>query len=326
MKLFYCDHFVLPLPEGHRFPMQKYELLRERIVEAGIAAADDLHVPPPVTDREIERAHATSYVRRVVNGGLTGEEIRRIGFPWSPQLVERSRRSAGGTVAACRAALEDGASANLAGGTHHASRTHGEGFCVFNDSAIAARAMQAERRVERVAVLDCDVHQGNGTADIFADDPTVFTLSIHGAHNFPFHKARSDLDIGLPDGAEDDEYLAAVQRGLGTALETGRPDLAIYVSGADPFVGDKLGRLNVSRAGLAERDRLVCDTLARVGVPVVAVMAGGYATEIDATVAIHLETVRAVARVSVAEIARTGLETTMARGHHAPLASVASQG
>ena len=203
MKLFYCDHFVLPLPEGHRFPMQKYELLRERIVEAGIAAADDLHVPPPVTDREIERAHATSYVRRVVNGGLTGEEIRRIGFPWSPQLVERSRRSAGGTVAACRAALEDGASANLAGGTHHASRTHGEGFCVFNDSAIAARAMQAERRVERVAVLDCDVHQGNGTADIFADDPTVFTLSIHGAHNFPFHKARSDLDIVLPDGAQD---------------------------------------------------------------------------------------------------------------------------
>ncbi|MCZ6618507.1 MAG: histone deacetylase [Gammaproteobacteria bacterium] len=325
MKLFYCDHFVLPLPEGHRFPMQKYALLRERVVEAGIAAADDLHVPPPVTDREIERVHATGYVRRVVSGGLTREEIRRIGFPWSPQLVERSRRSAGGTVAACRAALEDGASVNLAGGTHHASRARGEGFCVFNDSAIAARAMQAAGCVERVVVLDCDVHQGNGTADIFADDPTVFTLSVHAARNFPFRKTCSDLDIGLPDGAEDDEYLAAVRKGLGIALEAGRPDLVIYVSGADPFVGDRLGRLNVSPAGLAERDHLVCDTLAEAGVPVAAVMAGGYATDVDATVAIHLETVRAVSRVTTAVLARTGLKTAVARGHSVPLASVAMQ-
>ena len=284
--------------------MQKYALLRERVVEAGIAAADDLHVPPPVTDREIERVHAVGYVRRVVRGGLAREEIRRIGFPWSPQLVERSRRSAGGTVAACRAALEDGASVNLAGGTHHASRARGEGFCVFNDSAIAARAMQAERRVERVAVLDFDVHQGNGTADIFADDPTVFTLSVHGARNFPFHKTCGDLDIGLPDGAEDDEYLAAVKRGSGFALEAGRPDLAIYVAGADPFAGDRLGRLNVSPAGLAERDRLVCDIMTGAGVPMVAVMAGGYATDVDATVAIHLETVRAAARVAAVPLVR----------------------
>ena len=185
MKAFYCDQFVLPLPEGHRFPMEKYSRLRERVLAAGIVTPEDLIVPHAATDGEILRAHDAGYLRRVAGGELDRAEVRRIGFPWSPAMVERSRRSAGGTIEACRAALADGAAVNLAGGTHHAFRDHGEGYCVFNDAAIASRAMQAEARVERVVVIDCDVHQGNGTAAIFADDPTVFTFSIHGRNNSP---------------------------------------------------------------------------------------------------------------------------------------------
>jgi len=198
VKAFYCDHFVLPLPEGHRFPMEKYSRLRERVLAAGVVAPEELIVPHAATDEEILRAHDAEYLRRVVAGELDRAEARRIGFPWSPAMVERSRRSAGGTIEACRAALEEGAAVNLAGGTHHAFRDRGEGYCVFNDAASASRAMQAEGRVERVVVIDCDVHQGNGTASIFEDDPTVFTFSIHGRNNFPFHKERSDLDVELP--------------------------------------------------------------------------------------------------------------------------------
>jgi acetoin utilization deacetylase AcuC-like enzyme len=203
MKAFYCDHFVLPLPPEHRFPMRKYALLREQVLAQGIIAPEDLLIPAPATDEEILRAHDAAYLERVKRGDLTRQEQRRIGFPWSAAMVERSRRSSGGTMGACRAALAEGVAVNLAGGTHHAFRDHGEGFCVFNDSAIAARAMQAEGRTRRVVILDCDVHQGNGTASILAGDPTVFTFSIHGANNFPFHKERSDLDIELPDGAGD---------------------------------------------------------------------------------------------------------------------------
>ena len=275
--------------------MLKYSLLRELVVDSGVATHSELHVPSPVTDDQLRRVHDPEYLRRVVSGRLSPCEIRRIGFPWSPELVERSRRSAGGTLAACRASMEDGVAVNLAGGTHHASRTRGEGFCVFNDCAVAARAMQFEERANRVAVVDCDVHQGNGTAEIFTDDPSVFTASVHGANNFPFRKARSDVDIELRDGAGDEEYLHAVEQVLRAALRDGCPDLVIYVSGADPFVGDGLGRLSVSRAGLAERDRLVFGTLSEAGVPVAAVMAGGYAPDVEDTVAIHLGTVRAAA-------------------------------
>ena len=291
MKAFYCDHFVLPLPEGHRFPMEKYRLLRERVLAAGVVEPEELTVPPAATDEEILRVHDPEYLRRVAAGELDRAETRRIGFPWSPAMVERSRRSAGGTVEACRAALEEGAAVNLAGGTHHAFRDRGEGYCVFNDAAIAARAMQAEGRVERVVVIDCDVHQGNGTAAIFADDPTVYSFSIHGRNNFPFHKERSDLDVELPDGAADAEYLAALEAGLDRAVPAARADLAIYVSGADPHERDRLGRLKVTRAGLLARDSLVFERCRRAGLPVAVVMAGGYNVEVEETVEVHLQTV-----------------------------------
>ena len=295
MRLFYADHYVLPLPAGHRFPMEKYARLRERVVSENVAAPDQLRAPRAATEEELCRTHDPRYVRRVFEGDLTPAEIRRIGFPWSPEMVERSRRSAGATLEGCRAALEEGVAVNLAGGTHHAFADRGEGYCVFNDSAIAARAMQAEGRATRVLVVDCDVHQGNGTASIFADDPTVFTFSIHGAKNFPFRKEKSDLDVELPDGVEDEAYLSHLAPALAETISRCRPDLAIYVSGADPYAGDRLGRLSLSREGLAERDRVVFATLCGAGVPVAVTMAGGYARDIDDTVAIHLQTVRVAA-------------------------------
>jgi len=259
MQAFYTDHFVLPLPPDHRFPMSKYALLRERIVREGIIAAEDLQVPAAASDEELLRAHDADYVQRVVAGQLTRQEIRRIGFPWSEGMVERSRRSSGATIAACRAALTDGVAVNLAGGTHHAARDHGAGYCVFNDSAIAARTMQAEGRARRVVILDCDVHQGDGTASILAADPTIFTFSIHGAKNFPFHKQQSDLDVELDDHTEDQVYLDMLEEGVQRALALAHADFAIYLAGADPFSGDRLGRLKVSKAGLAARDRFVLE-------------------------------------------------------------------
>jgi acetoin utilization deacetylase AcuC-like enzyme len=299
MKIFYSDHFVLPLPAGHRFPMSKYSRLRQRVVEAKLVLAEDLRVPEPAHDEQILLAHDAGYLQRVKAGALSEKEIRRIGFPWSPEMVERSRRSVGGTLGACRAALQDGIAVNLAGGTHHAYADHGEGYCVFNDSAIAARAMQKEGRAARVVILDCDVHQGNGTAAIFQGDPTVFTFSIHGAKNFPFHKETSDLDIPLPDETGDEAYLEALQSGARRALEQARADLAIYLAGADPYEGDRLGRLSLSKAGLADRDRLVLDLCRQTGIPVAVTMAGGYASRIEDTVDIHFQTVRLAAEYSL---------------------------
>ncbi|MCL4295088.1 MAG: histone deacetylase [Anaerolineae bacterium] len=295
MKVFYTDHFVLPLPPEHRFPMQKYALLRQRVAESGLIAPENMRVPPAASDVEIIRAHEADYLHRVQNGLLTPQEIRRIGFPWSPEMVERSRRSAGATIAACRAALEDGFAANLAGGTHHAFPGSGQGFCVFNDSAIAARAMQAEGRARRIVIIDCDVHQGNGTAAILAGDPTIFTFSIHGAKNFPFHKEQSDLDVELEDETDDATYLAALEQGLCQALGGAQPDMAIYLAGADPFTGDRLGRLALSKAGLAARDRLVFDLCQAAGLPVAITMSGGYAPQVEDIVDIHFQTIREAA-------------------------------
>ncbi len=292
MRIFYTDHFALPLPAGHRFPMAKYTLLRQRVAGARLG---DLRVPPAASDAEILRAHDAEYLRKVTVGELSPAEVRRLGFPWSTDLVERSRRSAGATIAACRAALEDGQAVSLAGGTHHAHADHGEGFCVFNDSAIAARALQAEGLARRVVVLDCDVHQGNGTASVLESDETVFTFSIHGAKNFPLHKAASDLDVPLDDGADDRVYLEALEWGLRRALEWARADLAIYLAGADPFSGDRLGRLSVSKAGLARRDAMVLDACRDLGLPVAVTMAGGYGRDIADTVDIHFQTVRLAA-------------------------------
>jgi acetoin utilization deacetylase AcuC-like enzyme len=295
MKVFYSDHFVLPLPEGHRFPMAKYSMLRERVARDGICGPGELLTPRAVTDEEILRAHAPEYLERVVCGTLTDKEVRRIGFPWSEKMVERSRRASGGTLGACLAALDEGFATNLAGGTHHAFSDRGEGYCVFNDSAIAARAVQAAGLVESVVVIDTDVHQGNGTAAILRGDPTVFTFSIHGAKNFPFHKEESDLDAPLPDGAGDTEYLATLESGLEAALDAADADLAIYLAGADPFEGDRLGRLAVTKAGLAERDRIVLETCRERGIPVAVTMAGGYANEVEDTVDVHFQSIRRAA-------------------------------
>lgn len=288
MDAFYTDVFVLPLPEGHRFPMAKYRMLRERVEESGRCR---LAVPPAATEAELLRVHDQGYLERLEAGTLDRMDVRRLGFPWSPELVERARRSVGATVAACRSALERGVAANLAGGTHHAFAERPEGFCVFNDAMVALRAMQSEGRIARGLVVDTDVHQGNGTAALAARDPSVFTFSVHGAGNFPFRKESSDLDVALEDETGDDEYLERLDRGLRQALQASRPDLAVFVSGADPFHDDRLGRLALSHEGLAARDRLVLGTLLGAGVPVAVTMAGGYARRVEDTVAIHANTI-----------------------------------
>lgn len=302
MKAFYSDHFVLPLPDGHRFPMEKYSMLRQKVSDSGLF---ELAVPEPVTDEEILRAHTEDYLRRVASGEMTEKEMRRIGFPWSEFMVERSRRASGGTLEAARAALSDGVAVNLAGGTHHAFAHRGEGFCVFNDTAIAARALQAAGGIERAVVVDTDVHQGNGTASILEGDDSVFTFSIHGAKNFPFHKERSDLDVELADGTEDDEYLEALEDGLEKSLSLMQDaDLAFFLAGADPFSGDRLGRMGVSKRGLARRDEMVLDALAGRGIPTVVTMAGGYARDIRETVGIQYQTVERAASYSARSVKR----------------------
>ena len=298
MKTFYSDHFVLPLPDGHRFPMPKYMLLHQRVREAGIIQAQDLLEAPPATDEEILRVHTVEYWNKVVTGTLSEKETRRIGFPWSPAMVERTRRSVGGTLQASRTALQEGFGANLAGGTHHAYADHGEGYCVLNDVAVAARAMQVEGRVARIAIVDLDVHQGNGTASIFRDDPTVYTFSMHGAKNFPFHKEPSTLDIALPDGCGDEAFLEALQGGLATVIEQSHADLILYIAGADPFEDDKLGRLSLTKAGLLARDRLVFERCQDAGLPIAIVMGGGYARQIDDTVDIQFNTIALAAQMA----------------------------
>ena len=297
MQAFHSDHFVLPLPDGHRFPMQKYRLLREAAEsEPGLR----LQEAPAATDGELALAHTPDYVTAVSEGTLSGAAQREIGFPWTPRMVERSRRSVGATIAAARAALAEGIAANLAGGTHHAYADKGGGYCVFNDVAVAARLMQAEwhrhhRALLRIAVIDLDVHQGNGTAAIFRDDPTVFTLSLHGERNFPFRKEASDLDVALPDGCRDAEYLAALDAALDELWHRhaqGAPGLVFYLAGADPHEGDRLGRLKLTAAGLAARDRRVLDATRERRIPVAISMAGGYGREIADTVAVQLTTLR----------------------------------
>ena len=300
MQAFYADHFVLPLPAGHSFPMGKYERLRNRLLAEcpEIRLAEAL----PASDGELALAHTPRYVSAVAEGHLSAAEQREIGFPWSLRMAERARRSVGATIAAARAALAqgEGVAANLAGGTHHAQADKGSGYCVFNDVAVAARLMQAEwhrtqRSLLRVAVIDLDVHQGNGTAAIFRDDDTVFTLSMHGARNFPFRKEPSDIDVELPDGCTDAPYLAALDSALAALwIHHGLqlPGLVFYVAGADPHEGDRLGRLKLTAAGLAERDRRVYAACRLRGIPVAVSMAGGYGRDIDDTVAVHLRTLQ----------------------------------
>jgi acetoin utilization deacetylase AcuC-like enzyme len=282
----------MPLPEGHSFPVSKYTLLLERLRASGLVAEGDLIPAEPAQDETLLLVHTREYLEKVVQGTLSEKELRRIGFPWSTKLVERSRRSVGASIAACRAAWVEGVAANLGGGTHHAYPDHGAGYCIFNDVAVATRVMQREEHARRIVILDCDVHQGNGTAAIFAGDPTVFTCSVHGAKNFPFHKEQSDLDIALPDGSGDEAFLEAVRSGVTRSLEMAQAELAIYIAGADPFAGDRLGRMAVSKAGLAQRDRLVFGLCRGVELPVAVVMGGGYARRVEDIVDIQFETLR----------------------------------
>ena len=296
MKAYYCHHFVLELPPGHRFPMAKYRLLFERVASEGKRLGIELVEPPRATDEDLLRAHDAEYVRRVSTGALSPTELRRIGFPWSPVLVERSRRSNGATCAALEEAVRTRSVAvNLAGGTHHAFRDHGAGYCVFNDAVVAARRAQALGVAKRVLVVDLDVHQGNGTAALCASDPSVFTFSMHAERNYPAVKFPSDLDVALPDGCADARYLDALAHHLPLAIERAQADAAIYLAGADPFAGDLLGWLALSKAGLAERDRTVFETLSRAGLPVAVTMGGGYAEDVDDIVEIHFATVRQAA-------------------------------
>lgn len=292
MQIFYTDQFTLPIPEGHRFPIQKYRMLRTHVQQSDWIGGHNLVEPPAATDSQLLRAHSAGYVAQILQGELTAAEIRRIGFPWSPQMVERSRRAAGATVTAAHFALRDGVAISLAGGTHHACYGHGEGYCVFNDSAVAAFELHALRLVKRVLVVDLDVHQGNGTAEIMANHEWCYTFSMHGAKNYPFRKVASDCDIALPDGTTDDEYLMTLGPALDHVFHVSRPDLVIYVSGADPYEDDSLGRLKLTKAGLAMRDVLVAQMIRSFGVPCVVTMAGGYAKDIADSVAIHANTVR----------------------------------
>ena len=292
VKLYYTDHFELPLPPGHRFPMDKYRRLRHRIATDERHRGDALIVPPAASDEQLALAHDASYIAAVKSGGLSASAQRRIGFPWSTAMVQRSRRSVGATIAAARAALTDGVAANLAGGTHHATADCGQGYCVFNDAAVAIRTLQCENLIDRAIVIDLDVHQGNGTASIFDGDQTAFTLSMHGAKNFPLRKHPSDLDVPLADGTDDRDYMPRLRDALNRADAAGPFDLAIYLAGADPYVGDRLGRLALTLQGLATRDTMVLNWCRDRSIPLAVAMAGGYCPDINQIVEIHAQTIR----------------------------------
>jgi acetoin utilization deacetylase AcuC-like enzyme len=294
MHAYYCHHFVLPLPEGHRFPMAKYARLHERLQARAAGLGLELAVPEPAGIDDLLRVHDPGYVTRMLEGTMADAELRRIGFPWSVQMVERSRRSSGATIAALRRALAgDGVAVNLAGGTHHAGPARGGGYCVFNDAAVAARHVQAQGLARRLLVIDLDVHHGDGTAAIFRDDPSVYTMSVHAARNYPAVKPAGDLDVALPDGTGDAAYLDAVAPALARAIGEARAQAAIYLAGADPYADDRLGLLALSKPGLRARDELVLQACRRAGLPVAVAMAGGYANEVEDIVDIHEATVLA---------------------------------
>ncbi|HWG59577.1 MAG TPA: histone deacetylase [Candidatus Acidoferrales bacterium] len=292
-KLIYADRYDLNLG-AHVFPSQKYRLVRDRLLASGIAALDeDFLAPEPAADEDVRRVHTAEYVRKLQTGGLSYLEILRMEIPYSPQLMEACWLAAGGSILAGRRALEDGWAANIGGGFHHAYPDHGEGFCVLHDVAIAIRRLQFERRIEQAMVVDTDVHQGNGTAAIFAEDPSVFTLSIHQENNYPYPKPPSTVDINLPDGTADDEYLEILDEHLRRALRDFHPQLLFYVAGADPYREDQLGGLALSIEGLARRDALVFDHARQHRTPVAITQAGGYARRVEDTVRIHVGTILA---------------------------------
>jgi len=291
MRVFYTARYYADIGPGHIFPIRKFELVRQRLLAEATTNQCEFVEPQPANEDEVLLVHTEDYVKRLCAGQLTNNELRRLGLPWSPALVERSFYAAGGTICAARDALLSGVASNLAGGTHHAFVDHGEGFCVLNDVAVAIRVLQRESLINTAAIIDCDVHQGNGTASIFASDPGVFTFSMHGEKNYPLFKQTSTLDIELPDGTSDDFYLGTLRASLPIVLQH-EPDIVFYLAGADPFAGDKLGRLSVSIGGLRERDEFALSTCYEREIPIVTVMSGGYGENLDDTIEIHCNTIR----------------------------------
>ncbi len=296
MQVFYTPRYYAEIGEGHVFPIRKFELVRDRLLAEGTLESSEIVEPSPALLEDVLLVHTEDYVTRLCNGQLTTKEIRRLGLPWSESLVRRSFYAVGGTLAATRAALAEGYSSNLAGGTHHSFTDRGEGFCVLNDVAIAIRGMRTRNKICRAAIVDCDVHQGNGTATIFSGDNETFTFSMHGANNYPLFKAQSTLDVELPDGTGDNEYLEILARHL-PAVFAHDPEIVFYLAGADPFAKDKLGKLSLSIEGLRERDSYVLRECYEREIPLVTVMSGGYGKDINDTVEIHCNTIRMVKNV-----------------------------
>jgi acetoin utilization deacetylase AcuC-like enzyme len=290
------DRWRFPLPGHHRFPLDKYALLRARVIEDGTAAEHEVHEAEPVPWHHLTAVHDPELIHRIRTGEMSVREQRGLGLPWSAALVERGRRSVGGTIEAARLALDRGVGMNLGGGTHHAGRAFARGYCLFNDVAVALTRVRAEGNVTRALVVDCDVHQGDGTADLLGPDPDCFTLSLHGARNYPFQRIPSDLDVDLAEDTGDERYLEALGEALDHAVPRARAELAFYLAGADPWEGDRLGRLALTKAGLLARDELVLDRLRSAGTAVCVVLAGGYAEDVRDTVDINAATAAAVAR------------------------------
>ena len=322
MRVSYTPRYYANIGEGHIFPIRKFEMVRDRLLAEDTLSPAEVIEPEPAPLEDVLLVHTEDYVKRLRAGLLNERELRRLGLPWSKALVRRSFLATGGTLLAARNALMEGIGANLAGGTHHAFPDRGEGFCVLNDVAITIRSLQRDRKIERAAIVDCDVHQGNGTAAIFREDASVFTFSMHGAKNYPLFKERSTLDVELADGTGDEEYKAKLEENLPRVWEH-KPDIVFYLGGADPYAGDKLGRLSLSIAGLRARDELVLTQCRKRSVPIVTVMSGGYAADIHDTVEIHVNTIRAARSVfqcdsvlagdlNYRDRSATGLETTEA--------------
>ena len=307
-RLFYSPYYYADIGEGHVFPIKKFELVRDQLIKEETLAPDEVFEPEPAKIEDVLLVHTEDYVTRLINGELTAKEVRKLGLPWSKSLVRRSFLATNGTIEAAKIALESGIASNLAGGTHHSFPDRGEGFCVLNDVAVAIRVLQKEKLAERFLIVDCDVHQGNGTAFIFKDDETVFTFSMHGAKNYPLHKEISNLDIELPDKTGDREYIETLEEAL-PRIFLHNPDIIFYLGGADPFEKDKLGRLSLTLDGLMKRDETVLRFAKEKNTPIVTVMSGGYALDINDTVEIHSNTIRAVKKVFFAIKSSTDLKS-----------------
>jgi len=306
MRVFYTPRYYAEIGSGHIFPIRKFELVRDKLLTEGTLHPHELEEPSPAEVDDVLLVHSQDYISRLCNGTLTNKELRRLGLPWSESLVRRSFYAVGGTISAAIHSLDEGYCSNLAGGTHHSFPDRGEGFCVLNDVAIAIRTLRSRGLIQRAAIVDCDVHQGNGTATIFENDEDTFTFSMHGANNYPLFKATSSLDLELPDGTGDHEYLQLLSDSLIHVFKH-QPDIVFYLAGADPFSGDKLGKLSLSIDGLRQRDELVLSVCYKREVPVTTVMSGGYGKELDDTLEIHCNTIRAVKKIFEPQLTATAL-------------------